>query len=507
MRKLKEKKLSPLFLLALLILLKNSSAAIVDIPVKEEWFIIYKNDLPIGYSHTSVEQMEAEDSAPVIEIDSEIWIKLSVGGTAVHSEMRSEERVAADNLRMVSARTEWKLGDAVSVVVARVEGEKITYTIKKNGGLAERELDYRHGCIPLSAVTLLLPELKIGDAVDRKLCVVQVRPDSVRLSALHIAGDAVKENFEMNGETIEVLRANMKLDGVPMVYRLGKDGTVYENLQPTLGFVQMRIDRAFVPKIEEIAGWDVLKTTATPSEAKISDQAHLRTITLMASWEAAEIQKAHLTGPGQTVEHFSRRRHNTTAKINLTKQEWSGGGTASDPPAPPKEAAIYLKETPCVNLNSALVREKTAEATEGAISQAEKAEKITSWIYRNIVPDPRAWSTVTTAEDALRLGIGMNKHYAVLFAAMSRTAGIPTKICGGKSYAFGMFVDHYWNEVLIGGQWLMVDATAGKMSPPPVSVKLAESASVSEVSSVLASPQGNIRIKIVATDYEKDKIK
>lgn len=52
---------------------------------------------------------------------------------------------------------------------------------------------------------------------------------------------------------------------------------------------------------------------------------------------------------------------------------------------------------------------------------------------------------------------GICYDYSALLAAMQRSQGLPTKLV--KGYASGVEGYHAWNEVLIGGNWVVVDTT------------------------------------------------
>ena len=60
--------------------------------------------------------------------------------------------------------------------------------------------------------------------------------------------------------------------------------------------------------------------------------------------------------------------------------------------------------------------------------------------------------------DTYTTGEGICYDYASLFASMLRSIGIPAKLVKGyASYAPDTY--HAWNEVLLGGQWIVVDPT------------------------------------------------
>lgn len=62
------------------------------------------------------------------------------------------------------------------------------------------------------------------------------------------------------------------------------------------------------------------------------------------------------------------------------------------------------------------------------------------------------------ATEIIRDRRGTCVGYATLLASLARAAGIPSRIVLGYVYALGMFGGHAWTEVLIGEEWVPLDA-------------------------------------------------
>jgi transglutaminase-like putative cysteine protease len=56
---------------------------------------------------------------------------------------------------------------------------------------------------------------------------------------------------------------------------------------------------------------------------------------------------------------------------------------------------------------------------------------------------------------------GICYDYAAVLASLLREAGIPAKLVMG--YRSDMQAYHAWNQVMVGGQWITVDATVGSV--------------------------------------------
>lgn len=92
----------------------------------------------------------------------------------------------------------------------------------------------------------------------------------------------------------------------------------------------------------------------------------------------------------------------------------------------------------------------------------KKSQKIFNWVYNNIekMISPNIPSALTVLET--RQG-DCNEH-AVLFTALARAVGIPTRICIGLVWSEELqsFGYHAWVEVFIG-EWTPIDPTLGQL--------------------------------------------
>ena len=156
-----------------------------------------------------------------------------------------------------------------------------------------------------------------------------------------------------------------------------------------------------------------------------------------------------------------------------------------------------------LNKNSvAYIKKVSDEITRGAKTNREKALKIYEYLARNFYYDNVATATGKgqavdpyTNLYKLRNGKGVNGRtvthnsygkkvttvcdgFAAMFAALGRAQGIPVRCVRGRHLADTAehwnniplngsgrrpinSVSHYWNEVWLDGEWVMIDATKG----------------------------------------------
>jgi transglutaminase-like putative cysteine protease len=129
----------------------------------------------------------------------------------------------------------------------------------------------------------------------------------------------------------------------------------------------------------------------------------------------------------------------------------------------------YLQETTFVQSKNpaivALAREIIGEQRD----LLEMTRLINEWVYKNIKKVPMI--TMPVATDVLNMRRGDCNEHAVLFTALSRSAGIPTRIAVGLTYRNGFFYYHAWPEVYFN-EWMAVDPTLGQFPADASHIRL-----------------------------------
>ncbi len=104
--------------------------------------------------------------------------------------------------------------------------------------------------------------------------------------------------------------------------------------------------------------------------------------------------------------------------------------------------------------------------------------KLIDWIFYNL----KGSSSPTTKTTAQILAdySGESDEHSILFAALARAAGIPTKLVKGFAYDGYYWNNQMWNEVWIG-EWIAVDPSNKTGHPDALLVKLIDAISISEI--------------------------
>lgn len=176
--------------------------------------------------------------------------------------------------------------------------------------------------------------------------------------------------------------------------------------------------------------------------------------------------------------------------IRDERQEWSDiveekgviGATLTVRVQPAPEAGgaaadgqdAFRKPSPHIESDDPRIAAKAREIAPEGMDAARAAEAIARWVHANTRSDTSVGG-LRSATEVFEDRRGVCRDYAVLYAALARAAGLPTKFCAGCVYwnrgnAPGFYY-HAWNEVYLTGadgkaRWVPLDTT--RPDPWPV---------------------------------------
>ncbi|HAA24757.1 MAG TPA: transglutaminase [Ruminiclostridium sp.] len=174
-------------------------------------------------------------------------------------------------------------------------------------------------------------------------------------------------------------------------------------------------------------------------------------------------------GPG--IEYFPLQNGNGNYKISflelMSGTKYKVIYTKNINAEIESDTTVFLQSVQNVNWNSEMETVALAnELVKGLTSDKDKVEAIYLYIVSNIKYDYEKINTVDSryipdVEGTLKSKKGICYDYSALFASMLRSQGIPAKLI--KGYTDNVEGYHAWNEVLIDGQWVIIDTTYDAM--------------------------------------------
>jgi transglutaminase-like putative cysteine protease len=141
-------------------------------------------------------------------------------------------------------------------------------------------------------------------------------------------------------------------------------------------------------------------------------------------------------------------------------------------PIEDKTIAEYLEPTAFLQCDSPDIKSTAAKIVGQEKSAYKAAVKIRKWVSENMKPQADM-GIPRPSVDVLKVKVGVCRDYAVLYGALARAAGIPTKIVAGIVYMDGHFYYHAWAESYVG-EWAPFDATIDSDFVDATHIKLTE---------------------------------
>jgi hypothetical protein len=166
-----------------------------------------------------------------------------------------------------------------------------------------------------------------------------------------------------------------------------------------------------------------------------------------------------------------------------------------------KEVQDALAETTTYPITDPKVKALAERAVGDANTPRDKVERLVHFVHRFI--QPKLTPNAPVLYDLLERKQGDCKSYALLFTTLARAAGIPTREVGGLVYmgddqkAFG---GHAWNEVVLDGVWVPVDASCGEVEVNATHISFGND---TQATKTMATTLGKLSLKLLEVQHGK----
>ena len=132
-----------------------------------------------------------------------------------------------------------------------------------------------------------------------------------------------------------------------------------------------------------------------------------------------------------------------------------------------------LKSDPFVQADHARIVGLAQDVLAGETDPWRQAKRLYRWVFENIRKE--VVFSVPSALEVLETGEGDCNEHTVLYTALARAAGLPTRIAIGLVWSddLGGFYYHAWPEVYVG-DWVRMDPTLGQVIADATHIKLLE---------------------------------
>lgn len=298
-------------------------------------------------------------------------------------------------------------------------------------------------------------------------------------------------DYTYNGKTIPTFEVVIDSnDGVTRML-IDESGENYWGEIRSAGqtFVMRKTERDQIPQLQAMEA-DAL---IVPGNIQVSRPFSSITSELTVSWRDVPYEEFRWDDNRQKVtDHLvDGNEHQVTVQVARDGRDFTGKVQV---PVQNPELAKYLADEQYVMPSLPAVQEWAhqivGEETDGWVV----TQKLTEWVFNYI--KPTLIPETLTAEQILQKKVGKCVEYAVLFASVARSAGLPTRIALGERYQDNIWVGHLWNEVWMDGEWIAVDASHNQTAPDALLLKFVDSDTVMGTQIVRRGLTGKLAITI-----------
>ncbi len=357
-------------------------------------------------------------------------------------------------------------------VQGTARGDTLVDLLIGSGGEAHRsELRMEEGVVLPTALPLRLAAmggLRVGatygvqifdpSTLAPRSVVVRVTAHDTLLVADTATWDAGALRWVPVPDTLPAWRLEESYGSVAVTSWVDEDGRLIRAESP-LGFTLERMpyelaveerDRARRDPALAIGYGAIIEGTAIASEVDLSgiDQADRLEVRLVGvDLEGFDLSGGRQSLRGDTLEIVREDLSSLEAGYRLP---YRGGG----------EVAAELEATPLIQVDDPRIRELARKIAGGSDDPLVVAQRLNDWVYDYLRKDITL--SVPNAVQVLEAGQGDCNEHTVLYVALARSLGLPTRTAAGLVHVHGRFYYHAWPEVWAGDRWVAVDPTLGQ---------------------------------------------
>ncbi len=421
-----------------------------DFNGKENWRNILQNDKKIGFSHSRYTRTDQG-----FRFSESLFMRINTMGLVQDIGLKTNGLLNPDfslksfDFEIESGRFNFSavgtIADKILNLETRSVGSDQTYQINISD-----DLYFTSGIVQAASAGNLKP----GDRISLKI----FDPIAMGQEPIHLQVQEPEE-ITIMGEPRKALRISLEYKGAQQLAWIDADGDILRE-QGFLGIVLEKTSRQ-----EAINGLpiqpsqDLTEIASIPANLNIADPMGLQQL------------RIEITGTGDYSGQLHGGRQDFHSPVlTITKESVASHRSDQAPEPSLEDRSRFLKPSPFIQSDHVAIQRLAAELVLPGDAPLDKALKLITWIQahiqkRPVISLPDAVATLTN-----RAG-DCNEH-AVLFAALARAAGVPTKIEAGVVFLRQRFFYHAWNSIYVG-EWITVDALFDQIPADVTHIRLA----------------------------------
>ena len=448
--------------------------------LREVWYEFLFNKRKIGFVRAT-DELTQVNGRPAYHLNrySMLAVKRQAQTVEISSTTDSWFGLDGTPMRFVTERRE---GAEARKVEGYRDGQTMVVRMSIGKNLTEKRIPITKDLRLSSSLEVLIAEkLKVGASMTGKVVDEtqgDVLPYSTKVESVDASG-----RFAVR-QSVGPIEADVTMT---------PDGEVVSVTLPDMRVSQVRTSRAQAVKAVEAV--DLFSAALFRMPRPLPERHSMEQLILRLSSARGETIKA-ITDDRQKAKQIGK-----ASELTIRVQEPPKKSPAR--PLISDNTKKFLGATDYEPLNDESLRATTERLTAGKKSVWDAARAINAFVYRHIENKSLA-RAYASAPEALASKEGDCTEHAVLFSALAKIAGVPTRLVTGLVYVGGagnVFGYHEWVEIWTGKQWLAMDPTFGQDIADATHIKLyaglSDAQGLRVAGKVAASAIGDLEIKLV----------
>ncbi|MDO8587353.1 MAG: transglutaminase domain-containing protein [Armatimonadota bacterium] len=432
---------------------------------RETWMGVYVGDQKIGYLRASSARVKYE-GRDAFRLDDLLHTKLKMFGVEMLQDITNV--IYTDlNLKPIFEEFQMSSGGARTRVEAVFQPDVIKCKLISEGTTTDKD-------IPIPPGTNLMGNSSFYDIADRKLVVGDkfafdlFYPPSLAIGAVSMEV-LRQEKVTLKDKTYDTYVVKSATPMGDITSWLEENGEAVK-MVALMGMMMVRESKE--EAMGDEAGYqppsDFAVLTSVKANIDLRKPSRIRYLKLGLSGMA---DSKLIISDGRQKVTWSSKVGKPAAQFAITARRTDGKSSAL---LPFRSADLrpYLTEAPYIQSNDPSIRQMALSIVGKEKRSYLAAAKIRKWVHGHMQMQANM-GIVRSAVDVMKNRAGVCRDYAVLYTALARAAGIPTKFVAGLVFFEGSFYYHAWAESYTG-EWTPFDATLATDFVDATHVKLTQ---------------------------------
>lgn len=473
---------SSIIIILLVLISASNICAAEEKLLRDSWFIIEQDEKPVGFFFGEFFQVTDGYS---YQFDA--TIKMDFLGTPVNITEHIQKQVD-QQFRLKSLEITSKTNEVQTKTVVQCHNGEINVLITdENGDQHKSHWQIKEDLYSSDSVVDYLftnKDIQVGqEYVMTCWNIVDHEPQKTTI--------VIEEKIidEYNGNQFTGFRIRITDELTDNLVIVDDNGAIYRNDNLSQNLTTKKVEKGEIPELQSIA-MDVL---LVPGNIKISHPFRSTTSQIRVQWRTVDNDQFNWEDNRQQLVMYNQLAESQEVLLKIEQDNRDFTGRVKVPVT--KEVfSPYLEKTEYINPHLPEIQELVEEIIGKTNDGWLVTEKLVNWVY-GFINNDLIVETLTT-EEILARQSGKCVEYAVLFASLARSAGLPTRLVLGERYINNNWIGHMWNEVWLG-EWIAIDPSNNQVSPDALLLKFVDSNTVIGTQTVRQGLIGQLDIEIL----------